>query len=157
MKTLFLFIVLFFAGLLVNAQPPDVPADKGVTFGAKTTPDNAITVEQLAATMKNNGGKKTEVKLKGTVTSVCEAMGCWIKIKSANGDMMVRMKDHSFFVPVVLNGKEVVIDGVAEEKETSVAQLKHYAEDAGKSKAEIDAITEPKKEITITAKGLLVL
>jgi hypothetical protein len=56
-----------------------------------------------------------------------------------------------------LNGKEVVIDGIAEEKQTSVAQLKHYAEDAGKSKEEIDAIKEPKTEITITAKGVLVI
>ena len=35
--------------------------------------------------------------------------------------------------------------------------LKHYAEDAGKSKEEIAAITEPKKEITMQAKGILVL
>ena len=141
----------------MHAQPPNVPADKGTTFGAKTTADNAITVEQLAAIMKNNQGKKTEVKIKGKVTTVCEAMGCWIKIKSTDGDMMVRMKDHSFFVPLALNGKEVVIDGIAEEKQTSVTQLKHYAEDAGKSKEEIDAIKEPKTEITITAKGVLVI
>lgn len=71
--------------------------------------------------------------------------------------MMVRMKDHSYFVPLALNGKEVVIDGIAEEKTTSVAQLKHYAEDANKSKAEIDAIKEPKREIVVQAKGILVL
>ncbi|MGI8635710.1 MAG: DUF4920 domain-containing protein [Segetibacter sp.] len=47
--------------------------------------------------------------------------------------------------------------GSAEEKITSVEQLKHYAEDAGKSKAEIAAIKEPKKEIIVDAKGLLVL
>jgi len=84
-------------------------------------------------------------------------MGCWIKIKSSTGDMMVRMKDHGFFVPLALNGKEVVIDGIAEVKETSVAQLKHYAEDAGKSKEEIAAIKEPQTDITITAKGIVVL
>ena len=34
---------------------------------------------------------------------------------------------------------------------------KHYAEDAGKNKEEIDAIKEPKKEIVMQATGILVL
>lgn len=157
MKALYSLIILLFITAVVNAQAPNVPADKGTNFGAKTTPENAITVEQLVAIMKSREGKKTEVKLKGTVTSVCEAMGCWIKIKSTDGDMMVKMKDHSFFVPLALNGKEVVIAGVAESKETSVEELKDYAKDAGKSQQEIDAIKAPKTELTITAKGLVVL
>ncbi|HRH50259.1 MAG TPA: DUF4920 domain-containing protein [Panacibacter sp.] len=155
-KIILLFTVLFIA-FTVNAQPPNVPAESGATFGQKTTAEDAITVEQLASIMQSREGKKTEIKLKGTVTQVCEEMGCWIKIKSAGSDMMIKMKDHAFFVPLVLSGKEVVIDGIAEEKVTSVAQLKHYAEDAKKSKEEIDAITEPKKEIIINAKGVLVL
>ena len=53
--------------------------------------------------------------------------------------------------------EEVVIDGIAEEKITTVTELKHNAEDAKKSKEEIDAITEPKKEIIVSAKGVLVL
>lgn len=157
MKTFAVIVVLLFAVINLNAQPPDVPAEKGTVFGAKTTADDAISVEQLAAIMKSRDGKKTEVKIKGTVTTVCEAMGCWIKIKSADGDLMVRMKDHGFFVPLALNGKEVIVDGIAEEKTTSVAQLKHYAEDANKSKEEIDAIKDAKKELTITAKGVLVI
>jgi Domain of unknown function (DUF4920) len=157
MKSFTSLIVLLFIAISMRAQPPSVPADKGTVFGAKTTADDAISVEQLAAIMKSRDGKKTEVKLKGTVTTVCEAMGCWLKVKSADGDLMVRMKDHAFFVPLALNGKEIVIDGIVEEKQTSVAQLKHYAEDANKSKEEIDAIKEPKTELTITAKGVLVL
>jgi hypothetical protein len=157
MKSLSFLIALLFFAISMHAQPPNVPADKGTVFGAATTTDKAITVDELAVLMKKNEGKKTEVKLKGTVTTVCEAMGCWIKIKSTDGDLMVRMKDHAFFVPLALNGKEIVIDGIAEEKQTSVAQLKHYAEDANKSKEEIDAIKDPKTELTITAKGILVL
>lgn len=157
MKALYSIIILLFVTINLHAQPPSVPAETGTIFGAKTTADDAVSVEQLAAIMKSREGKKTEVKLKGTVTTVCEAMGCWLKVKSANGDLMVRMKDHAFFVPLALNGKEIVIEGTAEEKQTSVAQLKHYAEDANKNKEEIDAIKEPKTELTITAKGVLVL
>ena len=67
------------------------------------------------------------------------------------------MKDHAFLVPLSMNGKTIVVDGTATLKETSVDMLKHYAEDAGKTKAEIDAITQPKKEITMQARGILVL
>ncbi|CAN5182947.1 hypothetical protein BH11BAC6_BH11BAC6_16100 [soil metagenome] len=157
MKRFFVSIIFSLFCFIANAQPPEVPAEKGTTFGTKTTAEDAITVEQLASIMKSREGKKTEVKIKGVVTSVCEAMGCWIKIKSSTGDMMVRMKDHSFFVPLALMGKEVVIAGIAEEKETSVTELKHTAEDAGKSKEAIDAIKEPMTDISITAEGILVL
>jgi hypothetical protein len=42
-------------------------------------------------------------------------------------------------------------------KTTSVAELKHYAEDAKKSQAEIDAIKEPQKEVRVTAKGIVIV
>ena len=78
-------------------------------------------------------------------------------METANGDIMIRMKDHSFFVPLSMNGKTIVVDGTASVKETSVDMLKHYAEDGGKSQAEIDAIKAPKKEINIQATGILVM
>ena len=157
-KIIVLFAAIIIAGS-VNAQPPNLPAESGATFGEKITADDAISVEQLVNRMAlhERQTKAIEVKLKGTVTSVCEEMGCWLKIKSAGSDMMIKMKDHSFFVPLAINGKEIIIDGIAEEKVTSVEQLRHYAQDAGKSKEEIAAITEPKKEIIISAKGVLVL
>jgi hypothetical protein len=38
-----------------------------------------------------------------------------------------------------------------------VEELKHLAEDAGKSKEEIEAITEPKEELKFLATGVLLL
>jgi hypothetical protein len=40
--------------------------------------------------------------------------------------------------------------------ETDVKTLQHYAEDQGKSKEEVEAITSPKKEITFEASGALI-
>ena len=51
----------------------------------------------------------------------------------------------------------MVLDGEATMKEVSVKQQRHYAEDAGKSKAEIEKIKEPKTERQFVAKGVLVL
>jgi hypothetical protein len=38
-----------------------------------------------------------------------------------------------------------------------VDELRHYAEDAKKSQAEIDAINQPQKEIRLTATGIVVM
>lgn len=153
-------MTVLIAGLTAQAQPPKVPANSGDVFGEKTTADRAQTVEQLQQAFNTPGGKKLKemtVKVKGVVTEVCEKEGCWIKIKSPDGNLMVKMRDHKFTVPLALKGKTIVIDGSAERKITTTEQLRHYAEDAGKSKEEIAKIKEPKKEIVLQASGILVL
>jgi hypothetical protein len=60
-------------------------------------------------------------------------------------------------MPKNIVGKKVVLEGVATEKEISVEQLRHYAEDAGQSKAQIKKIKKPQKDIQFTASGVLVL
>ncbi len=158
MRKICFLVTMLTLTLLSYAQPPKVPAEPGTSFGQTTTAENAITVDQLFSIMQSKE-KKTgfQVKIKGVVTQVCEKEGCWIKVQSPDGSMLVKMKDHKFLVPLVLNGKTIVIDGTADEKMTTVEQLRHYAEDAGKSKEEIAKITEPRKEITVQAKGILVL
>ena len=155
MKKILLLIPALFLGILLMAQPPEGDANKGMVFGKKTTADGAIAANDLGASLK--GAEPVAVKVQGKVKEVCKAEGCWLKMETANGDMMIRMKDHSFFVPLAMNGKTIVVDGMASVKETSVDMLKHYAEDAGKSKAEIDAIKEPVKAIAIQATGILVM
>jgi hypothetical protein len=62
-----------------------------------------------------------------------------------------------FFVPTEgADGKEVVFSGVAKRKVTDVATLRHFAEDDGKTEAEINAITEPKEEIEFVASGVVI-
>ncbi|MGC4103002.1 DUF4920 domain-containing protein [Ferruginibacter sp.] len=155
MKKTFSFLIVLMSAAVVMAQPPKVPAKKGSNFGVKTTADGAIAANDLPASMA--GKESAEVKVKGKVVEVCKAEGCWLRMETAQGPMLIKMKDHAFLVPVAINGKTVVVDGTATLKETSVEMQKHYAEDAGKSKEEIAAITEPKKEITMQAKGILVL
>jgi hypothetical protein len=155
MKKILLLIPVLIISFLVMAQPPKGPAKKGMTFGVKTTKAGAIAANELPAFL---GDKTTaDVKVKGKVVEVCKAEGCWIKMETAAGPMLIKMKDHSFMVPLAMNGKTIVADGTATFKETTVEMLRHYAEDAGKSKEEIEAIKEPKKEIILQAKGILVL
>lgn len=155
MKKIFVFIPALFFAFVLLAQPPKGDAKTGMTFGEKITSDGAIAASELSA--KLTGTEPVEVKVTGVVTEVCKTEGCWLRMKTDNGTMLIKMKDHAFLVPLAMNGKTIVADGVATFKETSVAMLQHYAEDAGKSKEEIEAIKEPKREITLQAKGILVL
>lgn len=158
MKKLLFACMAVLASFIVTAQPPDVPADKGATFGEAVTADESVPVSMMLRSLKAQGkGKVMNTKVQGEVVQVCEKEGCWLKLKNGDDMIMVKMRDHKFLVPVAINGKSVVVKGDAQIKETSVDQLKHYAEDAGKSKDEIDKITQPKKEVIINADGILVI
>ena len=156
MKKIFALIPVLLFSVLLMAQPPKVAADKGASFGAKVTEEGAVSADLLAENL-NTAGQTKEVKVIGKVIEVCKAEGCWIRVETKMGSMMVKMKDHAFLVPVALEGKTIVADGIATFKETSVEQLRHFAEDAGKTKNEILEITEPKKEIVFQATGIKVL
>lgn len=126
------------------------------SYGKEFDYKNPITMDELSAKMPD--GRKTEATVTAKVESVCQAMGCWMKVAKSNGEtMMVKMKDHKFFLPKDIAGKTAIINGVAEEKTTSVEMLKHYAEDEGKSQEEIDAIKDPKKEVVFIAAGVVIL
>ena len=72
-----------------------------------------------------------------------------------DSEMMIRFKDYGFFVPLDASG-EVLIHGKAFISETSVDDLRHYAEDAGASDDEIAAITTPKTSYNFEADGVLI-
>ena len=154
-KILALIPVLLFTFNLM-AQPPKVPADKGTISGNKVVEEGAVPADLLDDSLKTTGQSK-ELKVTGKVIEVCKAEGCWVRMETRSGSILVKMKDHAFLVPVALEGKTIVADGVATFKETSVAQLRHFAEDAGKTKEEIEKITIPKKEIVFQATGIKVL
>lgn len=151
------FILVFFAVismLLTQAQPPNIEAKTGMSFGKSFEPAEAMDINKAMEGLVIDEPRR--VLAKGKVTEVCKAEGCWIKVATNNGPVMVKMKDHAFVVPVSLADKEVVIRGTGKIQETSVEMLKHYAEDAGKSKEEIDAIKEPKRQPIIYAEGIIV-
>lgn len=123
-------------------------------FGKKIDAEGAITMEQLDAQLKEK--EKVEAKVTGKVSAICKAMGCWMKMERPGGEaMMVKMKDHKFYLPKDCEGKTAIIEGVASRKTRSVEELKHYAEDEGKPQSEIDAIKEPIEEVVFIAAGVI--
>jgi hypothetical protein len=156
MKQIFLSLALIFCSVLAIAQPPKGKAAPGTIYGAKTTAEGAVDIAQVPALLKTKD--TIPVKVKATVLNSCTKKGCWMNLViDDKNTAFVKMKDYSFFVPTDIENKTVVLEGIAFIKETSVEELKHYAEDAKKPQSEIDAIKEPKKEIRFLANGILVL
>src|SRR4051812_4763570 len=126
-KIILVFVIVFFTNLVI-AQPPAGKAKAGDVYGAKTDAKNAVAAKELPALMK---GKDTiTVKVTGKVLDICANKGCWLTLQINDTEKaFVKMKDYEFFVPTALSGKNVVLDGIAFTKTTSIAELKHYAQD----------------------------
>jgi hypothetical protein len=148
--------ILAFNACAQTAKP--APAPDGKHFGAAITADNAVAYAEVPAKMA--AVDSLALKVTGKVSEVCQKKGCWMTLVSdqpGQPEMRVTFKDYAFFMPKDLSGKRVVVDGFAYVETTPVDVLRHYAEDAGKSKAEIAAITEPKREVSFEASGVLIL
>jgi hypothetical protein len=151
----YLFVCLFITVQLESFAQRPTPAETGIVYGTISSKEGVISVNEVEEKMKDN---KFEGRLSGKVVEVCQEKGCWMKLEKANGEkLMVKFKDYALFMPKNIVGRDVVLDGEATIKEVSVKQQRHYAEDAGKSKEEIEKIKLPKKELQFVAKGVLVL
>lgn len=144
----------------VDAQSSEHHDDHGHSsaehFGAKITADGALKASDLMNKLVS-ADSLVDVKMEATIEKVCQMKGCWMTVK-ADGDAPIRVtfKDYAFFVPKDAAGKKAVVQGIAYKEVLSVDMQKHYAEDAGKSKEEIAAITEPVIEYTFEAEGVII-
>jgi hypothetical protein len=154
----FLFLLVPFYALWISCKT--TPSVAGDSFGAGVSrPESSVefaeVVKQLDTTDSVN------VVMKAKVSEVCQAKGCWMNlvdpVASSDESLFVKFKDYAFFVPKDIAGREVLVEGVAFTEETSIEELRHYAEDAGKSEEEIAKITEPVTEKKFMASGVLLL
>ena len=130
------------------------------SFGEKISMEDVMSYEKAAEKYSAlKPGDTLTMKFKSSAKEVCEKKGCWMKVALGDDEVMVRFKDYGFFMPLNLaenEMNEVVMNGKAYISEMSVEDQKHYAEDAGKSQEEIDAITEVKRTLSFEADGVLV-
>jgi hypothetical protein len=148
MKKLLLIIGIIAFSLNTQAQ-------KKESYGEKIKEQGFVSGEEFLKKLGN--ADSLEIKIKAPITSVCQKKGCWMHVDLGNDkSMMVRFKDYGFFVPKDAEGDEVLMQGKAFKETLTVEMLRHYAEDAGKSKEEIMAITEPQEKLSFEANGVIV-
>ncbi len=127
------------------------------SIGSKISNDNVISnQEMLAKYNKMTPGDTLAVKFRSSINEVCQNKGCWMKLDlSDTKETFVKFKDYGFFMPLDSKNAEVIVNGKAFVSIESIADQKHYAKDAGKSKEEIAKITTPKSIYSFLADGVL--
>jgi len=147
----FLFCLAVLGSSFAKAQQQ--PAE-GQLFGAAFTPEKVIPATEVAAQV--TGKDSVYLQTEGIVKEVCQQKGCWMKVDVGDGqEMLVRFKRYAFFMPKDAAGKKVVLNGKAFTYQSSVAEQRHYAEDAKKSKKEIASIKKPQQAVRFEADGVL--
>ncbi len=141
------------------SEVEEVKEEVAGTFGADFQASKVIPASDLLSSYSAEAIADTVMTtLRGTVDEVCQAKGCWMTIAAGGEEeMMVKFKDYGFFMPKDISGRQVIMNGMAYYEVTPVDELRHYAEDAGKSPEEIAKITEPKRELKFLADGVQLL
>jgi hypothetical protein len=169
MKKSYLSILVFGMGLLASCQQgekkesTEVVAEEVIdkdgvvsgNFGELISEQELVNPSEMITLVVENG--TFEGKILGEIKEVCVKKGCWLTMDLPNGESMrVTFKDYAFFVPTNSQGFPIILDGVATMTTTDVETLRHFAEDQGKTVEEVAAITEPKREITFEATGVII-
>lgn len=160
---LVLFSAVLFAGCKNEKKVDEVAVveekiqEKYTSYGDEITDTEVLTKSQIIEKYNSlTPGDTVAVKFKTKVNEVCQNKGCWMKMDMGDNEAMVKFKDYAFFMPKDIAGEEVIVGGKAYVSEMSVQEQQHYAEDAGKTKEEIAAITEPKRTLSFLSNGVLI-
>lgn len=139
MKAALALLLLLVSAPAIAAENPvaTAAAAEPKAFGAAFTLTGTPVPLAQAITSAKPG---TPVLVTATAEQVCQKKGCWMILKEGETAIRVTFKDYGFFVPKEILGKTVTVEGLLEEKVVSEKEERHYAKDAGKSKAEIAKI-----------------
>lgn len=147
--------IAFLFSLVLLISSCGGPTEKLAYFGDSISTDGAVKAELIKEKLGHNDS--LAMKVEGKIVDVCQKKGCWMELALADGEnIRVTFKDYGFFVPKDASGKTMIMEGYAYNDTTSVAQLRHYAEDGGKSKDEIEKITEPEVAVSFEAHGVII-
>lgn len=165
MKKIIALVAIAVAVFATNAQAQHKPTEeskatpsavKGQVYG-DNIPEKKV-VKGKDFVKKLDGENPVQMQVKGTVTGVCKARGCWITVDLGNDkEVFVKMKDYGFFMPMDAMGKEVLLSGEGFVETISVEELRENAKAKKKTEEEIKAINKPKENLRFTAQGITVL
>lgn len=67
-----------------------------------------VTLSEVLAAPSKYADKN--VRMTGTITAVCQGMGCWLQLGDPKGNAHVKLRGHSFFVPKNSSGRSAVVE-----------------------------------------------
>lgn len=143
------------SGSVNQQQTSETITEEEGFYGAQISVDNLVSGDKVISMLEEQDS--VWVSMKSKIVSNCQTSGCWMDLDVGNDEVIkVTFKDYAFFVPLDSEGKTAVVEGFAKREMIPVDILQHYAEDEGKSKEEIAAITEPEFAYTFEAIGVVI-
>ena len=126
-------------------------------YGTVVPGGQALSPDELIADADAFAGKSVTVE--GTVREVCQNAGCWLTLADGQG-RTVRVEvprddngTYEYTFPTDVDGATVRLIGMLEVTTESVEDQRHYLEDGGATAEELEAITEPRQTLVLTALG----
>lgn len=105
-------------------------------FGKEITLEEKTKISEIINAPEKFLGKT--VLVEGEVLEVCPAAGCWMELKSDDGEgkIKIKVRDGDIVFPMSAKGKNAVVEGTVYKieltKEEAVEYYKHLAEETGK-------------------------
>lgn len=122
-----LFILLICLG--INAYAQHTPLPHGMVFGEK--PDTAIVL--AASQVEKLMGKKPRISttIKGKVINVKKEKGGWFELDAGTGKIILaHFKNYDVILPQGLEGRTVIIEGIAFRQFTPANRLSQRSDTA---------------------------
>lgn len=167
-STLLIIPVLLLPACQSSADEVDVYVPPGADVAVQT--DDVVTVgEPLATNLTFLPASEVvaraaeldgqTVAVEGEVSGVCQQAGCWLTMKNEAGETFrVNVPkdaegEYVYTFPMDVAGAQARLVGTLAVEEESVETQRHLAEDGGADAATVEAITEPKRSISLTPTG----
>lgn len=106
--------------------------DGKIKRGAEIGDSEQVSLKKVMKSPEKYADKT--VRVKGFVVRSCKMEGCWVELgatKDSKQTVRVKMKGHSFFIPLKSAGYKVLTEGVFSIKTLSKEEVKHLMEEDG--------------------------
>ena len=145
---------LILLGLVISfssVKYADKPFSADQSFGGEV-PVNGDPVSLREAIGSIEEAEGEFIKIRGQITEVCQAKGCWMILVDGDTYARITFEDYGFFVPTETSMQRTVIFGQLSQRTLSGHQAEHFAQDAGsQSKIKLEGEI---REYSILARGV---
>jgi hypothetical protein len=116
-----------------------IPTDSYLKRGAAIGKSKKVSLNKILKNPAKYAGKS--VLVEGVVVRSCKSEGCWAEVAENKDSKSVRvkMKDHSFFIPLQSAGSMARVEGVVAVKTLSKKEVDHLMKDDGAKFENINA------------------
>ncbi|MFN8358447.1 MAG: DUF4920 domain-containing protein [Candidatus Kapaibacterium sp.] len=139
---------LYFLSLMMLLSCSKAPNHLGLPF---SLPDeHPLTVSEALKPANYD----RPIRVEGECYRVCQTEGCWLIVTDGTSKMRVTIKNKDFAAPMDLGSKKIILEGSVQEMLSSEDEAREYAENAGRSEAETNAISGDQRVPMLVATAL---